>query len=177
MLKVFGMSGDRYDGLLPCRIPLSAAARKRSVGSSRWSAERTARSWASVRGWNATATSAGTSSVGAAPGPAPTRGTGTAAGSAATRSAMAIQSVEVTFQASRRAASRVAVSARVGGSTFAAVSRWANGLRSLPTPMRPSAQACSGVVPRPLNGSSTTSPRRLYRPTNACARAAGKLAR
>ena len=37
--------------------------------------------------------------------------------------------------------------------------------------------AWSGVVPRPLNGSSTTSPRRLYRPMKAWARAAGKLAR
>ena len=48
--------------------------------------------------------------------------------------------------------------ARVAGSTFEAVSRWANGLRSLPTPIRPSAQAWSGVVPRPENGSRTTSP-------------------
>ena len=50
--------------------------------------------------------------------------------------------------------------ARVAGSTLAAVSRWANGLRSLPTPIRPSAQAWSGVVPRPENGSRTTSPGR-----------------
>ena len=49
---------------------------------------------------------------------------------------------------------------RVAGSTLDAVSRWANGLRSLPTPIRPSAQAWSGVVPRPENGSRTTSPGR-----------------
>src|SRR4029079_14434591 len=73
--------------------------------------------------------------------------------------------------------SRVTAWARVAGSTLAAVSRWANGLRSLPTPTRPSAQAWSGVVPRPENGSSTTSPGREYRAMKAWLRAAGKLAR
>ena len=47
------------------------------------------------------------------------------------------------------------------GSTLEPVRRWANGLRSLPTPIRPSAQACNGVVPRPENGSRTTSPGRV----------------
>ena len=51
---------------------------------------------------------------------------------------------EFAFQASRSWASRVVACARVAGSTLAAVSRWANGLRSLPTPIRPSAQAWSG---------------------------------
>src|SRR5258706_9274603 len=90
---------------------------------------------------------------------------------------MASQPLESVAQASRSAASRVRASAAVAGSVFAAVRRWARGLRSLPTPIRPSAHAWSGVVPRPENGSRTTSPRREYRPMNAWASAAGKLAR
>ena len=73
--------------------------------------------------------------------------------------------------------SRTAASASEGGSTLAAVRMWANGFRSLPTPIRPSAQAWSGAVPRPEKGSRTTSPGRDQRATNAWARAAGKLAR
>ena len=48
---------------MPCRIPARAPARNRSVRSSsrRW--ERTSSSCASVRGWNASATSGGTGSV------------------------------------------------------------------------------------------------------------------
>ena len=126
-----------------------AAARKRSARWSRRRVERTNSSWPSVRGWNASATSAGTGSVPAS-GPASEPAAGTsevdAAGSANTRSARASQPADPAFQPSRSAASRVVASARVAGSTFAAVSRWANGLRSLPTPMRPSAQACSAPV-------------------------------
>ena len=66
-----------------------------------------------------------------------------------------------TAQARRSAVARVRASATVGGSSLAAVRRWANGLRSLPTPIRPSATAWSGAVPRPENGSRTTSPGRL----------------
>ena len=62
---------------------------------------------------------------------------------------------------SRSAASRVRASAGVAGSSLAEVSTWASGLRSLPTPMRPSAAAWTGAVPRPENGSRTTSPGRL----------------
>ena len=163
MLNVFGISSERYEALLPWRIPVIAAARKRSVRSSRRSAERTNSSCPSVRGWNASATSAGTGSA-PSPGPASEPATGTsedeAAGSAITHSARAIQPAAPAFQPSRSEARRVDASARVAGSTLAAVRRWANGLRSLPTPMRPSAQACSGVVPRPENGSRTTSPGR-----------------
>src|SRR5204862_2935055 len=78
----------------------------------------------------------------------------------ATSSARSLQAVEAEAQARRKAASRVRASGGLAGSTFAAVRRCANGLRSLPTPIRPSAQAWSGVVPRPLNGSRTTSPGR-----------------
>jgi hypothetical protein len=60
MLKVFGMRADRYDGLFPWRMPVSAAARKRSTRSVVSSAVRRWSSWARVRSWNATATSRGT---------------------------------------------------------------------------------------------------------------------
>src|SRR6478752_1725461 len=116
MLNVFGMSSERYDALLPCRIPVIAAARKRSVRSSRRSAERTNSSWPSVRGWNASATSAGTGSV-AASGPSSEPAAGTrevdAAGSANTRSARASQPADPAFQPSRSAARRVVTGARV----------------------------------------------------------------
>ena len=47
----------------------------------------------------------------------------------------------------RSRARRAAASPAVGGSTFAAVRTCANGLRSLPTPSRPSTQACRGTRP------------------------------
>src|SRR5207342_251664 len=93
------------------------------------------------------------------------------------RSPRASQPAEFAFQARRSWARRVVACARVAGSTLDAVSRWANGFRSLPTPILPSAQAWSGVVPRPENGSRTTSPGREYRAMKACVSAAGKLAR
>ena len=174
------MSSERYEALLPWRMPVSAAARNRSVRSSSRRRVRTNRSWPSVRGWNASATSIGTVSTPSS-GPAPEPAIGTsevaAVGSAHTRSPRASQSADPACQASRSPARRVVAWARVAGSTFAAVSRWAKGLRSFPTPIRPSAQAWSGVVPRPENGSRTTSPGREYRAMNAWARAAGKLAR
>ena len=48
---------------MPWRIPVIAAARKRSVRSSRWSVVRTNSSCPSVRGWKASATSSGTASA------------------------------------------------------------------------------------------------------------------
>ena len=92
-------------------------------------------------------------------------------------SARAFHSAAEAAQARRSEATRVLTSGLVGGSTLAAVKIWANGLRSFPAPMRPSAHACRGVVPRPLNGSRTTSPGREYRAMKACTRLAGKLAR
>ena len=81
---------DRYDGVLPWRIPASAPARKRSVGSSRRRLDRTSSSWASVRGWNEPATSTGTGSCWS-PGPPPLPAAGTrtpsSPGAALTRSA------------------------------------------------------------------------------------------
>src|SRR5260221_6727736 len=98
-------------------------------------------------------------------------------GSEVTRDPSASQPADWAFQPKRSWVSLVWAWARVAGSTFAAVSSWAKGLRSLPTPIRPSAQAWSGVVPRPENGSRTTSPGREYRAMNAWVSAAGKLAR
>ena len=46
MLNVLGMIVDRYDGVLPCRIPASAPARNRSVRSSSRRCERTSSSCA-----------------------------------------------------------------------------------------------------------------------------------
>ena len=45
MLNVLGMIVDRYDGVLPWRMPARAPARNRSVRSSRRSCERTSSSW------------------------------------------------------------------------------------------------------------------------------------
>ena len=109
MLKVLGMTVDRYAGVLPWRIPAIAPARNRSVRSSsrRW--ERTRSSWASVRGWNATLTSSGTGSVRAS-GPSPLPAAGTNAdgwpGRATTRSARSSQWPASPAQTSRSAASR-----------------------------------------------------------------------
>ena len=154
-----------------------AAARKASVRPSRSSDVRTNRSWASVSGWNARATSAGTRSWPAVTSPEPARGTAVLPGSATTRAPRASHGAASAYQARRSWVSLVVAAARVAGRTLEAVSKWANGLRSLPTPIRPSAHAWSGVVPRPENGSRTTSPGREYRAMNAWVRAAGKLAR
>src|SRR5918995_603094 len=74
MLNVLGMIVDRYDGVLPWRIPAKAPSRKRSARSSWRSCARRNSSWASVRGANASATSSGTGSARpswAVPEPAP----------------------------------------------------------------------------------------------------------
>ena len=79
-----------------------AAARKRSVRSSRSSVVRTNRSWASVCGWNASATSAGTRLVGpAVASPEPAAERRSLAGSAMTRAARASQAAASAFQARR----------------------------------------------------------------------------
>ena len=140
---------------------MSAAARNRSVGRSRSRLVRTSSSWASVRGWNASATSAGTGS-------APSVGLGTRARARDERRGIGERPgrrapSQPRHRPPRRGEAPRAASAPRPASPArpsTAVSRWANGLRSLPTPIRPSADAWSGVVPRPENGSRTTSPRR-----------------
>src|SRR5439155_20323878 len=107
MLNVFGMSGDRYDALLPWRIPVRAAATNRSVRSFRRSDARTYRSSPRVRGWKATATSAGRVSVGRAPAPLPAAGTRVPPPSGAVAaSARAVQLGALAAQARRAAATR-----------------------------------------------------------------------
>jgi len=149
MLNVLGISVERYDELLPWRMPAIAAARKRSTATPWSSVARRNRSWAKVRGWNAIATSSGTGSD------------PPVLGAAWMAAASSSHVPEPEAQARRRAVALVFASAAVGGSAFAAVRRCAKGLRSLPTPMRPSAVAWRDAVPRPENGSRTTSPGRL----------------
>ena len=87
-----------------------AAARKRSVRSSRWSVVRTNSSWPSVRGWKARATSSGTGSAPSSGEPSePAAGTREpgAPGSAEMRAPGRASQREFAFQASRSWASRV----------------------------------------------------------------------
>ena len=74
----------------------------------------------------------------------PAAGTRRRGAPAATRAASSSQAAASNDQSMRRPARRASSSRAVGGSTLAAVRTWASGLRSLPTPIRPSAQAWSG---------------------------------
>ena len=117
--------------------------------------DRASSSWASVSGWK---------NVPAPPDVAIAR-------------AVARHASRVSVHRMRRGRPRPSASRRDGGSIAAAVSSCAKGLRSIPTPMRRSSPAWTGTVPRPQNGSRTTSPGRLQRAMRSCASAAGRLPR
>ena len=59
--------------------------------------------------------------------------------------------------------SAAAIPAAEMGPRRGRVSRIESGLMSLPSAVRPESAACTGVVPRPMNGSSTAPPGRVRR--------------